>query len=148
MFSYSQISVGNCGNEYATSIDHYGDFYVNLFFDRFIYRPMCTHMCAHRSIVIETCVSDGARWLEGPHFAFIYSLQSSICSKTLFWEILPKNQIYGFKSLKIMNCSLLELGSLYRDFSGAAKLLQMPNSYYEKTFALNRLLFEIITKTE
>ena len=31
-------------DEFLTSIDHYNQFYVNLLFDRFIYRPMSTHM--------------------------------------------------------------------------------------------------------
>ena len=50
-------------------------FSTALFIDR------CAHIWV---IVIETWISDRARWLEGPHFAFIYYLQSSICSKTLF----------------------------------------------------------------
>ena len=33
-----------------TSIDHYDNFYVNLLFDRSIYRPMCTHMGKRRSL--------------------------------------------------------------------------------------------------
>ena len=32
------------GDEFVTSIGHDYEFYVNLFFDRSIYRPMCTHM--------------------------------------------------------------------------------------------------------
>ena len=32
------------GEEFATSIGHFDEFYANLLFDRFIYRPMCTHM--------------------------------------------------------------------------------------------------------
>ena len=32
------------GDEFLTSIDHYGEFIGNLLFDYFIYRPMCTHM--------------------------------------------------------------------------------------------------------
>ena len=32
------------GKEFVTSIGHSGEFYVNLLFDRYIYRPMCTHM--------------------------------------------------------------------------------------------------------
>ena len=43
MFSYAQLSIGNRGGESVTSIDHYDEFYVNLLFDRSIYRPMCTH---------------------------------------------------------------------------------------------------------
>ena len=31
-------------DESVTSIEHYDEFYVNLLFDRFFYRPMCTHM--------------------------------------------------------------------------------------------------------
>ena len=32
------------GEEFVTSIGHSGEFYVNLLFDRYIYRSMCTHM--------------------------------------------------------------------------------------------------------
>ena len=32
------------GYEFVTSIGHSDEFYVNLLFDRSIYRPMCTHM--------------------------------------------------------------------------------------------------------
>ena len=32
------------GEEFLTSIGHSDEFYVNLLFDRYIYRPMCTHM--------------------------------------------------------------------------------------------------------
>ena len=32
------------GEEFVTSIGHSDEFYVNLLFDRYIYRPMCTHM--------------------------------------------------------------------------------------------------------
>ena len=32
------------GDEFVTSIGHSDEFYVNLLFDRSIYRPMCTHM--------------------------------------------------------------------------------------------------------
>ena len=32
------------GDEFVTSIGHDDEFYVNLLFDRFIYRPMYTHM--------------------------------------------------------------------------------------------------------
>ena len=32
------------GQESVTSIDLYDEFYVNLLFDRFIHRPMCTYM--------------------------------------------------------------------------------------------------------
>ena len=32
------------GDEFLTSIDYHDEFHVNLFFDRSIYRPMCTHM--------------------------------------------------------------------------------------------------------
>ena len=35
------------GEEYVTSIHLYDEFYVNLLFDRSIYRPMCTHMGHH-----------------------------------------------------------------------------------------------------
>ena len=31
-------------DESVTSINHYNEFYVNLLFDRAIYRPMCIHM--------------------------------------------------------------------------------------------------------
>ena len=44
MFSYSQLSLEIVGEEFVTSIHHYNEFYVNLLFDRSIYRPMCTHM--------------------------------------------------------------------------------------------------------
>ena len=44
MFSYAQLSIGNRGGESETSIDHYDESYVNLLFNRSIYRPMCTHM--------------------------------------------------------------------------------------------------------
>ena len=30
------------GDEFLTSID-YDEFHVNLLFDRYVYRPMCTH---------------------------------------------------------------------------------------------------------
>ena len=32
------------GDEFVTSIGHDDQFYMNLLFDRSIYRPMCTHM--------------------------------------------------------------------------------------------------------
>ena len=32
------------GEEFVTSIGYSDEFYVNLLFDRYIYRPMCTHM--------------------------------------------------------------------------------------------------------
>ena len=32
------------GEEFVTSIGHSDEFYVNLLFDRYNYRPMCTHM--------------------------------------------------------------------------------------------------------
>ena len=32
------------GEEFVTSIGHSDEFYVNILFDRNIYRPMCTHM--------------------------------------------------------------------------------------------------------
>ena len=32
------------GDEFLTSIDHNGEFYVTLLFDRSFYRPMCIHM--------------------------------------------------------------------------------------------------------
>ena len=32
------------GDESMTSLDHYKGLYVNLLFDRSIYRPMCTHV--------------------------------------------------------------------------------------------------------
>ena len=32
------------GEEFVTSIGHSEEFYVNLLFDRYIYRPMYTHM--------------------------------------------------------------------------------------------------------
>ena len=32
------------GDEFLTAIDYDDEFQVNLLFDRFIYRPMCTHM--------------------------------------------------------------------------------------------------------
>ena len=32
------------GEEFVTSIGHSDEFYVNILFDRYIYRPMCTHM--------------------------------------------------------------------------------------------------------
>ena len=41
MFNY-QLQV--VGDEFVTFIDHDDEFYVNLLFDRSIYRPMCTHM--------------------------------------------------------------------------------------------------------
>ena len=31
------------GEESVTYFDHDDEFYVNLLFDHFIYRPMCTH---------------------------------------------------------------------------------------------------------
>ena len=37
------------GDEFVTSIGHDDEFYVNLLFDRSIYRPMCTHMSENRS---------------------------------------------------------------------------------------------------
>ena len=30
--------------EFVTSIGHSDEFHVSLLFDRYIYRPMCTHM--------------------------------------------------------------------------------------------------------
>ena len=46
MLSYAQLSITNLivGDEFVTSIGHEDKFYVNLLFDRSIYRPMCTHM--------------------------------------------------------------------------------------------------------
>ena len=40
----SQLEI--VGDEFLTTINHirYGEFHVNLVFDRSIYRPMCTHM--------------------------------------------------------------------------------------------------------
>ena len=32
------------GEDFVTSIGHSDEFYVNLLFDRYIYRPICTHM--------------------------------------------------------------------------------------------------------
>ena len=32
------------GDEFVTSISYDDEFYVNLLFDRFIHRPMCTYM--------------------------------------------------------------------------------------------------------
>ena len=32
------------GEEFVSSIGHSDEFYVNLLFDRSIYRPICTHM--------------------------------------------------------------------------------------------------------
>ena len=37
----------------SSSTDHYDEFYLNLLFDRSIYRPMCTHM---GSIVIDILI--------------------------------------------------------------------------------------------
>ena len=36
------------GEEFVTSIGHSNEFYVNILFDRNIYRPMCTHMGERR----------------------------------------------------------------------------------------------------
>ena len=46
MFSYAQLSIINrvVGEEFVTFIGHSDEFYVNLLFDRYIYRPMCTHL--------------------------------------------------------------------------------------------------------
>ena len=41
------------GEELVTSIGDSDEFYVNLLFDRSIYRPMCTHMGNHISPVGE-----------------------------------------------------------------------------------------------
>ena len=42
MFKYAQLEI--VGDEFVTSIGHDNEFNVNLLFDRFIYRPMCTHV--------------------------------------------------------------------------------------------------------
>ena len=41
MLNYQLVIVGD---EFVTSIGHSDEFYVDLLFDRSIYRPMCTHM--------------------------------------------------------------------------------------------------------
>ena len=41
------------GGEFVTSIGHSDEFYVNLLFDRYIYRPMCTHMGYERETSIK-----------------------------------------------------------------------------------------------
>ena len=40
MLNYRLVSKGD---ESVTSIDHYEEIYVNLHFDRSIFRPMCSH---------------------------------------------------------------------------------------------------------
>ena len=42
MFGYAQSSI--VGDEPLNFIDHYDEFYMNLLFDRSIFRQMCTHM--------------------------------------------------------------------------------------------------------
>ena len=39
------------GEEFVTSIDHFDEFFVNLLFDRYIYRLMCTHMGNTNSVI-------------------------------------------------------------------------------------------------
>ena len=41
MLNYQLVIVEE---EFVTSIGHFDEFYVNLLFDCYIYRPMCTHM--------------------------------------------------------------------------------------------------------
>ena len=40
------------GEDSVTYFDHDDEFYVNLLFDRSIYRPMCRHMGKYKSITI------------------------------------------------------------------------------------------------
>ena len=40
-------------DEFVTLIGHSDEFYVNLLFDRYIYRPMCTHMGKIQSKVMK-----------------------------------------------------------------------------------------------
>ena len=42
------------GDEFLTAIDYDDEFQVNLLFDRFIYRPMCTHIWV--TIAISTVI--------------------------------------------------------------------------------------------
>ena len=44
------------GDELLTSIDQYGEFHVNLLFDRYVYRMMCTHMGYDISSIYPTLV--------------------------------------------------------------------------------------------
>ena len=41
------------GEEFVTSMGHFEKFYENLFFDRSINRPMCTHMGYIHSLLVE-----------------------------------------------------------------------------------------------